>query len=137
VTCCVIKRGFETCADCPEYPCSRFDKEREGRDSFVTHRKVFDNLNAIRKNGLEAFLDNQSVRIDLLKRLLRDFNDGRSKSYFCLACALLPDSNIPALIDVLPGIPDNLDAKEKNKLARALIDLLSRQRGIELILRNK
>jgi hypothetical protein len=50
---------------------------------------------------------------------------------------LLPGSDIPALTDVLPGIPDGLDAKEKNKLARALIDLLSGQRGIELILRNK
>jgi hypothetical protein len=137
VTCCVTTRGFETCADCPEYPCSRFDREREGRDSFVTHRKVFDNLNAIRKNGYEAFLDIQSERMDLLQRLLHDFNDGRSKSYFCLACALLPGSDIPALTDVLPGIPDGLDAKEKNKLARALIDLLSGQRGIELVLRNK
>ena len=135
VTCCVSKHGFETCANCPDYPCARFDAERKGLDSFVTHLKVFDNLNAIRDDGLDVFLDRQAVRMDLLKQLLTDFNDGRSKSYFCLACALLPDTDILALIDVLPGIPAGSDAREKNKLARALIDLLARQRRIELKLR--
>ncbi len=135
LTCCVTKHGFETCAECPDYPCARFDKERGGRDSFVTHRKVFANLDAIRGKGLSPFLKTQKIRSDVLITLLKDFDDGRSKSYFCLAAALLPIGDLEALADTLPAIPPHYEAKEKNKLVRSLIDLLAGQRGIELVLK--
>ncbi|MCF7832129.1 MAG: DUF3795 domain-containing protein [Candidatus Marinimicrobia bacterium] len=137
VTCCVVKHGYETCADCPDYPCSRFDKERSGLDSFVTHRKVFENLDTIRDKGLKSFLKSQKIRSGILEALLKDFDDGRSKSYFCLTCALLPEGDIQALNDTLPAIPFHFEVKDKNKLVRSLIDLLARQRGIELTLRKK
>jgi Protein of unknown function (DUF3795) len=137
VTCCVTKRGFETCADCPDFPCSRFDAERKGRDSFVTHRKVFDNIEDIRQNGLETFMNQQRQRMDILLNLLDNFNEGRSKSYFCQACALLPISDLEALKDTLPTIPAGLDIKAKNKLIRSLIELLAVQRGLDLKLRHQ
>ena len=40
LTCCVIKKGFETCADCKEFPCRRFETVSCGSDSFVTHKKI-------------------------------------------------------------------------------------------------
>lgn len=135
ITCCVNKHGFETCADCPEFPCTRFDAERKGLDSFVTHRKVFDNLNAIRDDGLNALLDRQSERIDLLKRLLMDHNDGRSKSYFCLACALLPEEALPEIRYAINFPTTAADAKEKNRRIKKTIDSLAERYDIELKLR--
>ena len=44
LTCCSIKKGLEVCSECDEYPCSRYDAEKKGLDSFVTHKKVFPNL---------------------------------------------------------------------------------------------
>jgi len=47
----------------------------------------------------------------------------------------LPLGDLEALNDTLPGIPTGMDIKEKNKLARSLIDMLAQQRRIELKLR--
>jgi hypothetical protein len=44
LTCCVVKNGFEICADCKDFPCSRFKTENAGCDSFVTHKKMFSNI---------------------------------------------------------------------------------------------
>jgi len=76
VTCCVTKRGLEICAFCDEFPCSRFDKEGSGLDSFVTHKKVFPNLEFIKFNGIELFLDQQRIRMDVLYDFLKRFDEG-------------------------------------------------------------
>ncbi len=135
VTCCVIKRGYETCADCTDFPCSRFDAEREGRDSFVTHRKVFENLEAIRENGLETFLKEQKQRIDILINLLDNFNEGRSKSFYCLACALLPLGDLVSLMRVIHYINPDLSIKDRARQVRTLFNDRADVLGIELVLR--
>lgn len=66
VTCCVNKRGLETCADCKEFPCHRFKTESAGYDSFVTHRKMFSNLENIKLNGAAVFKNQQRIRMDIL-----------------------------------------------------------------------
>ena len=87
--CAVRDRGYETCAECDEFPCYRFAGWDEA-DSFVSHLKSLDNLRAIRESGLQQFLDVQQARMGLLEAMLREFEDGRSKSYCCRAAALLP-----------------------------------------------
>lgn len=89
VTCCFKKKGLEVCAQCDEYPCARFKKETGQKDSFITHRKVLHNLAAIRESGLEPFLQQQARRIAILENMLQQYDDGRSKSYYCIAAALL------------------------------------------------
>lgn len=81
-TCCVIKNNYEVCSYCKDYPCKRFEKEKRGYDSFVTHRKVFSNLDFIKTEGIDDYIDQQSIRIELLKNFLTNYDDGRSKSFF-------------------------------------------------------
>ena len=83
------KKGLEVCAQCDEYPCARSKKETGPKDSFITHRKVLHNLAAIRESGLEPFLQQQARRIAILENMLQQYDDGRSKSYYCIAAALL------------------------------------------------
>lgn len=40
-------------------------------------------------NGIEAFNEQQKIRENLLLRLLKQFNEGRSKSYYCIAATVL------------------------------------------------
>jgi hypothetical protein len=75
LTCCVNKNGFEVCSDCKDYPCKRFDSEKDGLDSFVTHKKVFINIDFIKKNGIERFIDQQKIRIDILSYFLTNYVD--------------------------------------------------------------
>lgn len=94
LTCCVKKRGLEVCAPCQDFPCSRFAKENGERDSFVLHRRVMPNQSEIREIGLEAFLARRSQRMAFLETALARFNDGRSKSFYCIAAALISISSL-------------------------------------------
>ena len=87
--CAVRDRGYETCAECAEFPCYRFDGWDQG-DSFVSHLRYIANLRAIRERGIEEFAAQQRKRMELLRAMLDEFDEGRSKSYCCVATALLP-----------------------------------------------
>lgn len=56
----------------------------------MTHRNTLVNLHLIRTVGLRPFLSQQKRRRAILREMLAGFDDGRSKSHFCTACALLP-----------------------------------------------
>jgi hypothetical protein len=137
LTCCTVKKGFEVCSECPEYPCKRFEPEKEGFDSFVTHQNIFKNLNSIKSKGIDHFIKNQNIRINLLEYLLENFDEGRSKGFFCLACALLPLDNLIEIIDAAKNEELPVDIKEKSKYMRQKFDLLARIYEIELKLRRK
>ncbi len=110
LTCCAKRRGLEACAQCGEYPCAKFDREDGSRDSFVTHRRVLPNGQAIRENGLDAFLLQQRERMDFLKKALETYNDGRSKNLFCLAAALL---SLEGLRAAMEDAQNGADLKER------------------------
>ena len=100
--CCYKKNNKEVCGCCNNYPCSRWDnKEKIEKDSFVTHRKAFFNQDFIKKHGLDLFLSQQQIRIELLETLLNNYNDNRSKSFYCLATALLNLDNIKIIVNFI------------------------------------
>ncbi len=89
ITCCVKKHGLEVCAGCGDFPCRKFDKETGEHDSFVLHRKVMPNQRRITEIGLDGFLSEQQERMAFIKAALDYYDDGRSKSFYCIAAALL------------------------------------------------
>jgi len=67
--------------------------------------------------------------------MLRDFNDGRSKSYYCIAATVL---RIDELQDVLHKAREqskNLQLQEKAKVMHSILDLISKEKGYLLKLR--
>ncbi|NPV01608.1 MAG: DUF3795 domain-containing protein [Brevinematales bacterium] len=132
VTCCVKKHETEACGLCAEFPCGRFDNETGEHDSFITHRNVMSNSREIGKAGMDAFIKGLAGRMSALEIMLRDYDDGRSKSFYCLACALLsPDT----LKSVIGGIPPEGDRKARAKELRERLEELAGKEGIELKLR--
>lgn len=115
LTCCVIKNKVEVCSDCKDYPCKRFDSEKDGFDSFVTHKKVFANLDYIKTNGIKNFIDNQNVRMNILNCLLTNFDDGRSKNFYCISCALLPVGKLQEVHSFAKTLNEKIETKEKCK----------------------
>jgi len=132
LTCCVIKNGYETCADCKDFPCSRFKTEGAVSDSFVTHRKMLPNLENIKTDGIEHFIEKQKIRMDILSDLLNNYDDGRAKSFFCQTCALLPIDNLRDIQNELQNAIANADLKEKCKFARNLMVEITNLLGIEV-----
>ncbi len=133
--CCVKEKDFGTCAECESFPCSRFEGA-DAVDSFVTHRKMVANLRSIKGSGAEAFLEEQEKRRVLLGRMLAEFNDGRSKSFFCVAAALLP-------VEVLRSAVENAgsdgtgpsDVKSRATALRSKLNEAAMKEGIDLQLR--
>jgi Protein of unknown function (DUF3795) len=145
ITCCVKKKGLEVCAECDEFPCPKFTSWLDKltiEDSFLTHQKIRSNLYFIKQQGLDKFLKQQKKRIKLLEKMLKDFDEGRSKSFYCIASTLLPVAELETLIDeaehkikVEKVRAD--DTKTKAKILKELLSSFAAKGGVELKLRHK
>jgi len=140
ITCCVRKKNFEACGECPDFPCPKFKTEEEYRQvkessSYPPYRKVMPNLNAIKEHGIERFVQQQRRRIKLLERMIADFDDGRSKSYYCRSAALLDlaalESSLNAAVRKIKAdhVKSN-DVKSKARILRAILDKLALREGM-------
>jgi hypothetical protein len=93
ITCAVKKKGIELCTDCPEgETCDRWARHREASlkaDSFICYQKLQDNIRSIGQNGIRAFEEAQERRCRLLEAMLAGYDDGRSKSFYCVAATVL------------------------------------------------
>jgi hypothetical protein len=125
INCCVKKRGLEVCAECLEFPCARYDKESTKKDSFCTHRRMMPNQRLIKEIGLDAFLEQQSERITFLETALERHDNGRNKSYFCLAAALLS----------IDSLKKALSLAEQGENLRDVLKGFANEEGQELALK--
>ncbi len=96
----------------------------------------------IKEKGIDQFLTQQKKRIELLEEMLKNFNEGRSKSFFCLATALLSIEDIEkALKETLKRIEDEKitqkDLKTKSKILKGNLSKVAEQNSIELKLKRK
>lgn len=138
---CAAKEGNLTCSECTEYPCKRLLRVvGDGQDSFISHRPMLPNLERIRDAGLQAHLSEQRERRLLCEYLLANYNEGRSMTFFCTACALLPSGAIREAIGEMDsalaaGQIDHSDIKAKSKAIKSLIGELAQQRDVDLKLR--
>lgn len=134
ITCCVKKKNLEVCAECAEFPCSKFDGF-DAADSFLTHRKAIPNLDLIRKYGLEAFIKQQKKRIELLEEMLNEFDEGRSKSYYCIAATVMEIDELKKALAKARKDSTGLDIKGKAKLLHSKLDEIAEQKVYFLRLR--
>jgi hypothetical protein len=142
LTCCVKKNNFEVCADCPNFPCSKFRSEIEiqdfeGSSSYPPYKKIMLNLNYIKEQGIENYIDAQKRRIRLLVKLLQDFDDGRSKSFFCKAVALLDIKSIEDSLNktfqkIKPDKIMSTDIKIRAKILKNILNENALRNGILL-----
>jgi hypothetical protein len=124
-----MKRNFETCADCPDFPCEKFAKWFDG-DSFVTHHKCLPNIQKIKKIGVKDFLKEQKERKKLLELMLANYNPGQCVSMYCLACALMPVDSLKTALKQIESVKG-----DKAKAFKALIQELAEKEKISLKLR--
>ena len=145
ITCCVKKKRLEVCAQCSEFPCSKFESwlENGGEyDSFLTHKKAKPNLDFIRTYGLERFIKQQRKRIKLLEKMLKNFDDGRSKSFYCIATTLLPTTDLETSLEkteqrLKADKIDLDDARIKSKILKEFLNESASRNKVELRLRKK
>src|SRR4030042_1775461 len=121
VTCCVKNNRFETCAECNQFPCEKLKKWDLG-DSFVTHKKSLQNLRLIKEIGIREFNIQQKERIKILNKLIEEYDDGKSKSYYCLATAILEIDNIKEALSQIKAMRKSVvDIKQLAKESKSIL----------------
>lgn len=95
------------------------------------------NLNFIKEHGVKKFIDQQEKRIKLLEIMIENFNDGRSKSFFCKAVALLDLRSLEnSLGDATRKIKINNiksdDIKNQAKILKNILNEVALKEGVEL-----
>jgi hypothetical protein len=139
ITCAVKKKGIEFCWDCTEKKtCEKWKKHREAgkkSDSFKCYQKLEDDISFIQKNGINEFEKTQKNRECLLKEMLRDFNEGRSKSYYCITATVLEIEELKEALTRAKKESDGLDIKGRSKFLHTILDEIARKKSYYLKLR--
>jgi len=140
ITCCVKNRNLVVCAECIDFPCSKFERETGETDSFITHRMVIYNQNFIRKHGIAKFIEQQNKRIKVLEDMLEYYDDGNSKSFLCLAATLLPLETLNKSLrkaehEVNERLISKDDLRSKAKIIKVILNQSASEDNIELKLR--
>lgn len=135
---CSLKHGsVQYCFQCSDYPCAKYDGIDE-YDSFISHRRQKGDLRRAEEIGTSAYGDEQREKAELLRRLLSDFNDGRKKSFLCLAVNLL---ELPELWAVMAEAEAEglarLPLKDRSAALASKLRAAAEKRGLELKLRKK
>jgi hypothetical protein len=140
ITCCVKRKGLEACGQCPEFPCSKFKSDEEYRQaessSYPPSRNMLSNSEFIKEKGIKAFLRQQEKRIRLLETMIGGYDDGRSRSFFCRAAALLdPEALANSLAEAKRATETGGgrdERVERAKVVRRLLLEAALRDGIEL-----
>jgi len=143
ITCCVKKKNLEVCAECSDFPCSKFKSDEEYQQlkessSYPSYKKVMSNLNFIKEHGIEKFAGQQKKRIKLLETMVVNFDDGRSRSFYCKSAALLDLTTLENSLDkaIQKIKTDNIkpnDTKTKAKILKGILSGIALKEGVELI----
>jgi len=128
---CSIQHGkMEYCNQCQEFPCDKYGKADE-YDIFITHRNWKQDFEKMKEMGVEAY---NSEQIQKLEILLEDYNDGRRKSFFCLAVNLLDLEDLKTVMEHLAEEKqiESFTLKEKSAYVVKQFQSIAEQRGVAL-----
>ena len=139
ITCAIKKKGIEFCWQCKENEtCEKWRKHREFSkriDSFKCYQKLENNIAFIQKNGVNEFKKVQKTRENLLKKMLQEFNEGRSKSYYCVAATVLEIEELEETLNKAKKDSFGLEVKERSEIFRSILDEIAERKNYYLKLR--
>ncbi len=136
--CSLQHDNVEYCFQCPEYPCQTYEGI-DAYDSFITHRNQLNDIARAQEIGIVAYTEEQTKKAELLHLLLSEYNDGKRKTFYCVAVNLLPLQDIELIMTQITE-DASLAALTKKEQAEHLVSLFSAlavQKGLVLRLRKK
>ncbi len=142
ITCCVKKKGLEVCAECSLFPCSKFKSEEDyrqskGSPSYPSNKKLMPNQKFIKEHGIERFIQLQQERMRMLETVLTEYDDGRSKSFFCKAATLLDLENLSGCLEkanqkIRTEEVKQGDVKKRARILKGILLEIGVKEGVDL-----
>ena len=75
------------------------------------------------------------MREKLLKEMLKDFNEGRSKRYYCIAATILEIDELKEVLGEAKEQSNGFGIREKSKILHSLLDSVADKKNYFLKLR--
>lgn len=139
ITCAVKRKGVEFCWDCEESKtCGKWKRHREHgkrRDSFKCYQKLEKDITFIQAHGVDEFGRVQKAREKLLREMLKEFNEGRLKSYYCIAATVLEVDKLKNALAEAKRKSKGMGVKEKSMVLHSTLDEIAEKRNYCLRLR--
>ena len=139
ITCAVKKQRIEFCWGCEaNETCEIWKKHRQfgkQHDTFKCYQKLEEDISFIQKNGIGDFEKIQRVREEILEEMLQGFNEGRSKSYYCIAATVLGVEELREALTRANKDSADLDIKGKSRVLHSILDQIAERRNYCLKLR--
>ncbi len=134
---CCQRRGLEYCCFCGEFPCKKYNGA-DLSDSFITHKNQLTDFEKVKNSGLSAYKTGLNEKIGILRYLLENYDDGRRKSFFCLAVNLMDLQTLKRIIcDLSSRLKQEVPIKIKADGASRLFQETADKMNISLKLRKK
>jgi hypothetical protein len=131
---CSLKHGnIEFCFECSEYPCERYNSIGE-KDSFISYKHVKNNLEKAKKNLLQ-YLKELEDRKEILDKLLFNYNDGKSKGFYCIVVNNFEIESLRKCINEVMEFDSTINKKDLAKEVHSIIEKYAKVDGVELELR--
>jgi len=126
---------LEHCYLCDDFPCKKYDKW--DKDSFITHKNMMKDFEKAKTFGIKVYKKELEEKVAILNDLLVNYNDGRRKSFFCIAVNLLELTDVKNVLQQIKNETksDDLTIKEKSSIAVKLFETIAKERNILLKLR--
>jgi hypothetical protein len=127
-TCSVIScnkkhDNVEFCFQCSSYPCKKYI-EVSKTDSFISYQNVKSDFDECNKCGIEHYMDRLNRKIDILEFLLKKYNNGRLKNFYCIAVNLLPLEDLDEVIKFINEVIEKNEINIDNKI-KAIVNLFN------------
>jgi hypothetical protein len=139
-TCALKKQKVEYCGFCRlSNSCRKWADHCEAGlhlDSFVSYQKINENISLIQKHGLPEWDRLQREKERMLRKLIDEYDEGRSRSYLCLAVTLLDLKDLAsASNEERKTRPAQSDLKSRSKEIHRILERIAEKRKIRLALR--
>lgn len=139
ITCAVKKKGIEFCWECDERgTCERWREHSEfgcRHDTFVCYAQLEANIAFLAEHGAREFQKAQRKRVRLLRQMLEQFDEGRSKTFYCIAATLLEDADLETALECAGRESSGKDIKAKAQSLHSRLNEIAARQGLELALR--
>lgn len=142
INCCVKKRNLEVCAECEEFPCKKFNEQADVTDVMTTSKRIMHNQWLIKKMGIAPFIEQQSKRMSILRTMLGNYNEGRSKTFYCLATTLLSLHNLNEALkqaqqEIREASISETDLKSRATILKGILNRFAEAENEEIKMRKK
>ena len=130
---CSMEHGDpQYCFECSDYPCGRYIGITK-YDSFMTHRNQLSDMEKVKTIGLTSYHAELREKANALNFLLENYNDGRRKTFFCLAVNLLELTDLQNIMKKIEvGISQDMPQKAQALVAVKCFEEVAEQKGVVL-----